>query len=199
MRDTGVRDVRTLADVHEIVLPAVGATYDNTSPTMDPFVVMEDDHVKVSAVLVPHGPIFPAFAFRFDTTHGSVTFSGDTTYSDNLVPYDPDPQIYSTLHSSYAQAGIGSPYDNASGYVNPAVDAALDAARRTTDLDERAAQYRSIQSAYVADPGYVMLVFLDHTYVSRNTEYTGSTPILEPHSHGASWGPWWNLREWTRS
>lgn len=115
------------------------------------------------------------------------------------LPYDPDPQIYSTLHSSYAQAGVGSPYDNASDYVNPAVDAALDAARRTTDADERAAQYRSVQSAYVADPGYVMLVFLDHTYVSRDTEYTGSTPILEPHSHGAAWGPWWNLREWTRS
>lgn len=85
MRDTGVRDVRTLADVHEIALPAVDATYENTSPAMDPFVVMEDDRVKVSAVLVPHGPIFPAFAFRFDTAHGSVTFSGDTTYSDNLV------------------------------------------------------------------------------------------------------------------
>ncbi len=114
------------------------------------------------------------------------------------LPYDPDPQIYSTLHSSYARPGVGSPYDNASGYVNPVVDAALDAARRTTDPDERAAQYRSVQSAYVADPGYVMLVFLDHTYVSRDTEYTGSTPILEPHSHGASWGPWWNLREWMR-
>ncbi|GAA4479752.1 MBL fold metallo-hydrolase [Rhodococcus olei] len=85
MRDTGVRDVRTLADVHEITLPAIGATFENTSPAMDPFVVMEDDRVKVSAVLVPHGPIFPAFAFRFDTAHGSVTFSGDTTYSENLV------------------------------------------------------------------------------------------------------------------
>jgi peptide/nickel transport system substrate-binding protein len=43
-----------------------------------------------------------------------------------------------------------------------------------------------------------MLVFLDHTYVSRDTEFTGSTPILEPHSHGVGWGPWWNLRDWTR-
>ncbi|MCZ4590438.1 ABC transporter substrate-binding protein [Rhodococcus opacus] len=114
------------------------------------------------------------------------------------LPFDPDPQVYSTLHSSFAQDGVGSPYDNASDYVNPVVDAALDAARHTTDPDERAAQYRNVQSAYVADPGYVMLVFLDHTYVSRDTEFTGSTPILEPHSHGAGWGPWWNLREWRR-
>ncbi|WP_031037570.1 hypothetical protein [Streptomyces sp. NRRL F-5650] len=35
-------------------------------------------------MLVPHGPAFPAFAYRFDAEHGSVTFSGDTTYSDNL-------------------------------------------------------------------------------------------------------------------
>ncbi|MGV9861072.1 MBL fold metallo-hydrolase [Rhodococcus koreensis] len=83
MRDTGVRDVRTLAAVHEIALPTTGATFENPSPAMDPFVVMQDDGVKVSAVPVPHGPIFPAFAFRFDTAHGSVTFSGDTTYSDN--------------------------------------------------------------------------------------------------------------------
>lgn len=114
------------------------------------------------------------------------------------LPYDPDPQIFSTLHSSYAQPGVGSPYDNASDYVNPVVDAALDAARRTTDPGERTAQYRSVQTAYIADPGYVMLAFLDHTYVSRDTEYAGSVPILEPHSHGAGWGPWWNLREWTR-
>lgn len=85
MRDTGIRDIRTLAQVYEIELPDVGASFENTSPAMDPFPVMEDDRVKVSAVLVPHGPVFPSFAFRFDTEHGSVTFSGDTTYSDSLV------------------------------------------------------------------------------------------------------------------
>ncbi|MDA3625257.1 MBL fold metallo-hydrolase [Saccharopolyspora sp. WRP15-2] len=85
MRDTGIRDVRSLAKVHEIDLPDVGASFENTSPAMDPFPVMEDDRVKVSAVLVPHGPVFPSFAFRFDTAHGSVTFSGDTTCTDNLV------------------------------------------------------------------------------------------------------------------
>lgn len=113
------------------------------------------------------------------------------------MPYDPDPQVYNTLHSTYAQDGAGSPYDNASDYVNPDVDAALDTARRSTDPDERAAQYRAVQSVYVDDPGYVMLVFLDHTYVSSESSYTGSVPILEPHSHGVSWGPWWNLEEWT--
>jgi ribonuclease BN (tRNA processing enzyme) len=41
--------------------------------------------VRVSAVLVPHGPVFPSFAYRFDTAEGSVVFSGDTSYSENVV------------------------------------------------------------------------------------------------------------------
>ena len=85
MRDSRIRETRSLLDVREIALPAVGASYQNTAPSMPPFVVLEDDRVRVSAVLVPHGPAFPSFAYRFDTDHGSVTFSGDTTYSDNLL------------------------------------------------------------------------------------------------------------------
>lgn len=40
--------------------------------------------MKVTGILVPHGPVYPAFAFRFDTAYGSVTMSGDTTYTDNI-------------------------------------------------------------------------------------------------------------------
>ena len=71
--------------MHEIALPDVGASYANTAPRTAPFPVMSDDRVKVTATLVPHCPVFPAFAYRFDTEHGSVTFSGDTTISDNLI------------------------------------------------------------------------------------------------------------------
>lgn len=84
MRDSGIRETRALADVHEIGPAGTGGTHENNAPDMKPLVVMEDDRVRVTAVLVPHGPAFPAFAYRFDTEHGSVTFSGDTTYSDNL-------------------------------------------------------------------------------------------------------------------
>lgn len=114
------------------------------------------------------------------------------------LPFDPDPQVYSTLHSKFAEPEVGSLYDNASGYRNPAVDTALDAARRVLDPQARAADYRAVQTAYVADPGYVMLVFLNHTYVEKGSDWSGSTAVLEPHSHGVNWGPWWNLREWTR-
>lgn len=84
-RDMHIRDIRDMIDVREIELPEVGASFEQTSPRMRPFTVMRDDRVHVTATLVPHGPVFPSFAFRFDTRNGSVTFSGDTTVSDNLI------------------------------------------------------------------------------------------------------------------
>jgi ribonuclease BN (tRNA processing enzyme) len=41
--------------------------------------------VTVTATLVQHAPVFPALAYRFDTPHGSVVFSGDTGPCDNVV------------------------------------------------------------------------------------------------------------------
>jgi len=47
--------------------------------------VWTDDKVKVSATLVHHPIVEPAFAYRFDTPDRSIVISGDTTPSDNLV------------------------------------------------------------------------------------------------------------------
>lgn len=50
-----------------------------------PGVVMQDARVKVTAALVQHPPVAPAFAFRFDCPDRSIVFSGDTRPSENLV------------------------------------------------------------------------------------------------------------------
>jgi ribonuclease BN (tRNA processing enzyme) len=47
--------------------------------------VMEDDNARVTATLVHHPPLAPAFAYRFDMSDRSIVFSGDTTRNDNLV------------------------------------------------------------------------------------------------------------------
>jgi ribonuclease BN (tRNA processing enzyme) len=54
---------------------------------VEPFVVRPEDEqgVTVTATLVQHAPVFPALAYRFDTPHGAVVFSGDTGPCDNVV------------------------------------------------------------------------------------------------------------------
>lgn len=86
MRRAGIPDPRALFDIHEIQNPtSLGATWENRSPDMEPFLVMDDGFVRVTATLVPHGPAFPSYAFRFDSEEGSVVFSGDTAYSENVI------------------------------------------------------------------------------------------------------------------
>jgi ribonuclease BN (tRNA processing enzyme) len=47
--------------------------------------VVETENVKVTAALVNHPPVEPAFAYRFDTPDRSIVFSGDTTPCEGLV------------------------------------------------------------------------------------------------------------------
>ena len=87
LRSSGGADPRRVFQVHDIALPAGVPVPVNTNPMppVAPFPVYEDARVKVTATLVNHAPVFPSFAFRFDTDDGSITFSGDTSPSDNLV------------------------------------------------------------------------------------------------------------------
>jgi ribonuclease BN (tRNA processing enzyme) len=74
-------------EAREIELP-VGTGFDpdtDVAPDMDPFEVFRDDNVTVTAILVSHHPTAPAYAFRFDTSAGSVTISGDTAPCANMV------------------------------------------------------------------------------------------------------------------
>ncbi|MGI9062357.1 MAG: ABC transporter substrate-binding protein [Pseudonocardiaceae bacterium] len=108
------------------------------------------------------------------------------------TPFDPDLVSYQLLHSSFAADGFNNP----GSYANPEVDAALDVARRSTDEAERVDAYQRFQHAYVADPAMVFLTFLEHTYVVRDG-WQGYQRIVDPHAHGVTWGPWWNLQDWT--
>lgn len=64
----------------EIPLGATENTYQSADDDVQSGIVKvyEDDLVRVSATLVDHRPVRPAYAFRFDTDAGSITFSGDT-------------------------------------------------------------------------------------------------------------------------
>ncbi|MFI5782505.1 MBL fold metallo-hydrolase [Nocardia sp. NPDC051570] len=78
-------DIRQLIAAHEIAVPP-GSDFIHTAPRMSPFPVYRDETVAVTATLVPHHNVYPSFAFRFDLIDGgSVTFSGDTVKSDNVI------------------------------------------------------------------------------------------------------------------
>lgn len=47
--------------------------------------LMQDDNLAVTATLVDHPPVVPAFAYRFDAGDRSIVISGDTLPSDNLI------------------------------------------------------------------------------------------------------------------
>lgn len=74
IQDEARPNLHELVQAEEIVIP--------NEPI---FEVYRDDAVTVSATLVEHPPVYPAFAFRFDTAEGSIVFSGDTARSDALV------------------------------------------------------------------------------------------------------------------
>ena len=86
IRDMGTDDIERLVDVVEIPVPP-GSNFRDRSPVTPPFPVMSDENVTVTATLVSHYDVYPAFGFRFDLKKSgvSVTFSGDTTKSDNLI------------------------------------------------------------------------------------------------------------------
>jgi ribonuclease BN (tRNA processing enzyme) len=68
--DEGRVDPRKLVIVHE---------FDKPGPAM------HNDDVKVTAAQVRHPPVSQAYAYRFDTADRSIVFSGDTTYSPELI------------------------------------------------------------------------------------------------------------------
>lgn len=108
-------------------------------------------------------------------------------------PYSIDTQVYETLHTR----GVNTPtYSNPGNFTIPGVDGALDLARRSLDPQVQKAAYKQVQEAYIEHPTHVFLAFVDHTYVTTDTSWDRGPLVLEPHTHGVTWGPWWNAAGW---
>src|SRR5215471_1536219 len=72
IEDEGRPDLRKLVSVHEFSRPGV---------------VLQNDDVKITSVLVRHPPIKQAYAYRFDARDRSIVISGDTTYAPELADF----------------------------------------------------------------------------------------------------------------
>lgn len=135
----------------------------------------------------PRGSSWDEIDTRFDTS--AVLLGGGST------PYSIDSQVYDTLHTRVPDS---SPYSNPGNFTAPGLDELLERARQSPSGVDKDALYRDVQARYIAQPSNVFLAFLDHTYAYRNLGWKQTAPILEPHSHGVTWGPWWRLNAWTR-
>ena len=77
-------DIHMRRDVDE-KLPAAGIQV--VSHDVTEGVVFDEHGVKVTAFLVDHGPVQPAFGYRVDYRGRSVALSGDTRVSENLIRF----------------------------------------------------------------------------------------------------------------
>lgn len=50
-------------------------------------IVYQQDGITVTAFLVDHEPVAPAYGYRIDSGEESIIISGDTTYSENLIKH----------------------------------------------------------------------------------------------------------------
>ena len=66
--------------------------------------VMADDNVKVTCARVIHPPCKDAYAFRFDTNDRSITISGDTAFSLDLIELARGSDVL--VHEAYYQPFI---------------------------------------------------------------------------------------------
>ncbi|MCD0453272.1 ABC transporter substrate-binding protein [Actinocorallia sp. API 0066] len=105
--------------------------------------------------------------------------------------HDPDFDLYPALHSSLA----GDGWNNMPRYADAAVDDALAIGRESGDPTERQVAYDTVQERFADNPGYTFLTFVDHVYVVA-APHSNLTTQLEPHDHGLTGGPWWNLKAW---
>lgn len=121
--DSASPDIRSRVVPHDIATP-VGAPTPSVPPArVSPFPVYEDDRVRVTATLVDHGQMYPAFGFRFDTEDGSIVFSGDTTVSPNLIELAEgcDYLVHEVIDQAWVEqsvAGLPAPPEVKAAFLN---------------------------------------------------------------------------------
>ncbi|WP_231445043.1 ABC transporter substrate-binding protein [Brevibacterium zhoupengii] len=157
--------------------------------------VRGDIAAEVAAQLKPLGITVEVEAGEWDQIEKSMTKQA-IVYAGGEQPYNIDHQIRAALHTHTNTSGV---FDNPSDVAVPGADELLDHAAKETDETKANADYRRVQELYMDEPSYLIVAFLEHTYVADTDGWDVPDTTFEPHVHGSDWGPWWNLAEWTKS
>ena len=98
--DSHMPDAGALVRAIDVAAPAW-----TQARTQVPVVVLDDGGLRVTSVAVMHGRAVPALAYRFDTTDGSVVFSGDTSVTADLIALaeNADILVHQVADLSYLQ------------------------------------------------------------------------------------------------
>lgn len=129
--DNAYRDFTKLIEIREIggnqqgdiyfPVPEVDLANSTTCAAMDPFEVYRDENVVVTAILVDHHQVYPAFAYRFDMSDGSVVFSGDTgpDTRGNLekLSEGADILVYEVIDRAWIDERMGYPDETSPAYA----------------------------------------------------------------------------------
>lgn len=169
------------------------ATIPFTYPAGDS--VRGDIAAEVAAQLKPLGISVEVEAGEWDEIEKSMTKQA-IVYAGGEQPYNIDHQIRAALHTHTSTSGV---FDNPSDVEIPGADELLDQAAEEPDETKANADYRTVQDLYMDDPSYLIVAFLEHTYVADTKGWDIPDTTFEPHVHGSDWGPWWNLAEWTKN
>lgn len=83
LREAFQYDIETRESTEQ--LPGTGVEL--TVHEIEPGEVYNDEKVRVTAFVVDHGPVKPAFGYRVDYSGHSLVISGDTRFSENLIRF----------------------------------------------------------------------------------------------------------------
>jgi ribonuclease BN (tRNA processing enzyme) len=94
-------DIRTrIADEGRVALAPLIHAHELTEGG----VVLQEEDMKVTAALVKHPPVTPAFGYRFDGPDRSIVISGDTAPSDSLIELARGADVL--IHDAYYPAAV---------------------------------------------------------------------------------------------
>jgi ribonuclease BN (tRNA processing enzyme) len=131
--------------------------------------LFEDEHVRVTAALVDHPPVVPAFGYRFDARDRSIVISGDTRPSDNLIALARGADVL--VHDAF--------YDEAA--VDRLVSAVPNAARLKESI---MSHHTSAEDAgRVASAARVKLLVLSHFVPAEDPTITDQMWIDRARAH----------------
>lgn len=148
--------------------------------------VMQDENVKVTAALVDHPPVIPAFGYRFDTPDRTIVISGDTAPSDNLIALarGADILVHDALFASAVDRLVARAQSDAGGRYATTLKQSILSHHTTAEDAGRVAQAAGVKTLVLShlvpadDPTVTDQMWIDAARVHfRGTVIVGKDPM----------------------